>query len=235
MMQSQLEKLITDALSGLFPDKDVDLSKMDIGALKKTPFGEDMKASRAMMHIYASAIKNMVTRLEILDEDFNLRYDHNPIHNIESRLKSAESILRKLQSKGLEPTADNAKKNLKDIAGVRVVCNYLEDVETVANLLLNQNDVQLVERKDYISKPKPNGYRSLHLIVTVPVALFERVEIVPVEIQLRTIAMDFWASLEHELRYKAKSELTAEKQARLKLCAEQINLIDSEMQNLHKA
>lgn len=231
MLQSEIETLLKEALKGLFPN-----GKGPFPPQQKVPknaFGEDLKATKATMHIYASAIKEVVAKLEILDEDFNMRYDHNPILNIESRLKSYESIICKLQRKGLEPTTENAKKNLKDIAGVRVVCNYLADVETVEKLLLNQSDIQLVERKDYITDPKPNGYRSLHLIVTVPVSLYERVEIVPVEIQLRTIAMDFWASLEHELHYKVTDETADDKQERLKRCAEQINLIDKEMQNLH--
>ena len=126
-----------------------------------------------------------------LDEEFQARYDHNPIHHMEYRLKSPQSIAGKMQKKGLEITAENIRKNLTDIAGVRVICNYLHDINRIANLLIRQDDITLIRKNDYINEPKKNGYRSLHLIVLVPIFLAKRTVSVPVEIQIRTIAMDF--------------------------------------------
>ncbi|PKM44094.1 MAG: GTP pyrophosphokinase, partial [Firmicutes bacterium HGW-Firmicutes-6] len=174
----------------------------------EVPFSEDLDINGSLkefllqQQIYRAAIKEIKTKLEILDEEFQARYDHNPIHHMEYRLKAPQSIAEKMQKKGLEITAENIRKNLTDIAGVRVICNYLNDINRIANLLIRQDDITLVRKNDYISEPKKNGYRSLHLIVLVPIFLAERTESVPVEIQIRTIAMDFWASLEHQLKYK---------------------------------
>lgn len=185
-----------------------------------------------LQFIYHSAIREVKTKLEILDDEFHARYDHNPIHNIESRLKSPASIIEKLQRKGHEVSIESAKVNLQDIAGVRVICNYIEDVYTIAELLLKQDDITLVRRRDYIENPKGNGYRSLHLIVEIPVFLAETKELVPVEIQIRTIGMDFWASLEHQLRYKSDHELSDATQAELQECAAIMNDLDHKMQNI---
>lgn len=184
--------------------------------------------------VYRAAIKEIMTKLEILDDEFKVRYDHNPIHHMEYRLKSSKSIIEKLQKRHYEISADSIRKNLTDIAGVRVICNYLNDIYRIANLLLRQDDVSLVRRSDYIETPKKNGYRSLHLIVLVPVFLAERTEFVPVEIQIRTIAMDFWASLEHQLKYKSNHEIPDQLRGRLKTCAEAITHLDEEMQLIYK-
>lgn len=184
--------------------------------------------------IYWAAIKEIKTKFEILDDEFQVRYDHNPIHHMESRLKSSKSIIAKLQKRNYEISAASIRKNLTDIAGVRVICNYLDDIYRIANLLLRQDDVSLVRRSDYIEEPKANGYRSLHLIVLVPVFLAEKTEFVPVEIQIRTIAMDFWASLEHQLKYKAHHDIPGELRSRLKTCAESITQLDEEMQLIYK-
>ena len=153
-------------------------------------------------HAYRAAIKQVRIKIEILSEDFAVRHDYNPIHHMERRLKAPESIEEKLNRLGKEITISSARENIHDIAGIRVVCNFIDDVYTVADMLLGQNDIHLIEKKDYIKNPKDSGYRSLHLVISVPVFLLDGCEEVPVEIQLRTVAMDFWASLEHQLRYK---------------------------------
>jgi len=204
------------------------------------PFSDDLDINGSLkefilqQQVYRAAIKEIKTKLEILDEEFQARYDHNPIHHMEYRLKSPQSIAEKMQKKGLEITADNIRKNLTDIAGVRVICNYLNDINRIANLLLRQDDITLIRKNDYITEPKKNGYRSLHLIVLVPIFLAERTESIAVEIQIRTIAMDFWASLEHQLKYKAHSDMSEGLRERLKYCAESITRLDEEMQTIYK-
>lgn len=185
-------------------------------------------------HLYESAIREVKTKLEILDSEFRTKYAYNPIHHINDRLKSPQSMLEKLQRKGLPITIDSVRANLHDIAGVRVICNYIEDIYTVAELLTKQDDVTLVSVKDYIKNPKPNGYRSLHLVIETPVFLSDRKELVHVEVQIRTIAMDFWASLEHELKYKTDTEVSAELAAQLKECAETIAATDIRMQEIYR-
>lgn len=186
-------------------------------------------------HLYESAIREVKTKLEILDSEFKTKYDYNPIHHIEDRLKSPQSILGKLQRKGLSFSSKNARSALNDIAGVRVICNYVEDIYSVADFLTKQDDVTLLMTKDYIKNPKPNGYRSLHLVIETPVFLSDGKEIVNVEVQIRTIAMDFWASLEHQLKYKTDSEVSAELAQQLKECAETIAATDLKMQSVYKA
>lgn len=187
-----------------------------------------------MSHLYDAAIREIRTKLEILDREFNILYASNPIHHIDSRLKSPRSIMEKLQRKGWPMTVEAAEEHLMDIAGVRIICNYIDDIYRMADLLIRQQDIELVTRKDYIKNPKPNGYRSLHLVVRVPVFLSSHTESVPVEIQIRTIAMDFWASLEHQLRYKNDVEATAALKYRLKQCAEQSARLDAEMQSIYR-
>ena len=185
-------------------------------------------------HLYESAIREVKTKLEILDSEFKTKYDYNPIHHIEERLKSPQSMLEKLRRKGKTFNSDNARANLHDIAGVRVICNYIEDIYAVADFLTKQDDVTLVKIKDYIKEPKPNGYRSLHLVIETPVYLSDRKELVHVVVQIRTIAMDFWASLEHQLKYKTDSEVSAELAQQLKDCAETIAATDLKMQSIYQ-
>ena len=191
-----------------------------------------------LMQEYRAGIREIRTKFEILDEDTQVRLDRNPIHAITTRLKSPASLLEKLQRKGYPVTLESIRANLFDVAGVRVVCNYLSDVEDVAQALLRQDDVRLIERKDYIANPKPSGYRSLHLVVSVPVFLSDRRREVPVEVQLRTIAEDFWASLEHRLRYKNDEVLQArgaevdDIRARLVESAHLIAAIDQAMERI---
>ena len=184
--------------------------------------------------IYKAAIKEVSTKLEILNDEFKESYDHNPIRHMENRLKSPQSIMLKLKRNGFEVSVQSACENLNDIAGIRVVCCYIDDIYQIAELLLKQKDLTLIKRKDYIAYPKENGYRSLHLVVKIPVFLSNRVESVPVEIQIRTVAMDFWASLEHQLRYKQDKNTSQLINAELLQCAESAAALDIKMQNLYK-
>ena len=188
---------------------------------------------RELMLLYDAAAREIRTKLEILESEFRVRYARNPIHHIDTRLKSPASISEKLSRKGLPQTLDAIEQNLTDIAGVRVVCNYLEDIYLVADLLEHQQDVELVRKRDYIKQPKESGYRSLHLVVRVPVFLSSHTELVPVEVQIRTIAMDFWATLEHQLRYKSDQETTQLLRRRLLKCAEASAQLDREMQSIY--
>lgn len=195
---------------------------------------EQMYKFIELEHLYDSAIREVKTKLEILDSEFRTKYSYNPIHHIEDRLKSPESMFKKLQRNNLPFTVEAVRENLFDIAGVRVICNYIEDIYQVADLLTAQDDVTLIKRKDYIANPKANGYRSLHLVIETPVYLSEQKELVNVEVQIRTIAMDFWASLEHELKYKTDTEVSAELAEQLRLCAETIAQTDLKMQQIYR-
>ena len=189
---------------------------------------------REMMQLYSAAVREVRTKVEILDEEFRTRYAHNPIHHIDSRLKSPQSMMKKLARKGLPQTLEAAEANLNDIAGIRIVCNYLDDIYRIADLLQRQRDVEFVHRRDYIENPKESGYRSLHLVIRIPVFLSSHTELVPVEVQIRTIAMDFWASLEHQLRYKSDQETTQKLRQRLQRCAEISARLDEEMQSIYR-
>lgn len=183
-------------------------------------------------HIYSSALKEISTKLSILDDNFNHRFKHNPIHHMERRVKEMHSLVKKLNRKGLEVSAQSAKENITDIAGIRVVCNYLDDIYVIERMLLRQEDVKLLKRKDYIEHPKENGYRSLHIVVSIPVFLADSVEVTPVEIQIRTIGMDMWASLEHKIRYKNDAD-TEKYKGLLEQCASDITNVESKMQRIH--
>ena len=176
------------------------LKNVDVGEGSLSP--EQITEFIDQMQVYEGAMYEISTKLEILDSEFQVRFSHNPINHIERRLKSLNSILGKLQRRNLPLTVDAIKDNLFDVAGVRVICNYRDDVYSVANYLSAQSDIQVLRVKDYIKNPKQNGYRSLHVIYAVPVFLSSGPHYTPVEVQLRTIAMDYWASLEHALRYK---------------------------------
>ena len=185
-------------------------------------------------HIYDSAIELVKAQLNIFDNEFSMRFQRNPIHNIESRIKSPQSIVGKLQRKGFPVSPESARQNLLDIAGVRVICCYIHDIYALAELLTTGSGFEVLKTKDYIKYPKVNGYRSYHMIVNVPVHMSNGIQMAPVEIQIRTIAMDFWASLEHQLHYKSignkavSSTLTEE----LKQCADSIYEIDGRMQDM---
>lgn len=185
-------------------------------------------------HLYRSALKVAVTQMEILDEEFARMYDHSPIHHIEYRIKSLDSIVDKLRRRGYDVTIDNIYAHIQDLAGIRVICNYMDDIYYLRSLLTRFESFRVIREVDYIKEPKPSGYRSLHLVVNVPIVISEGTMVLPVEIQLRTIAMDMWASLEHELRYKSDRKFTDEDAARLRLCSDAISEIDQEMQDIYQ-
>lgn len=187
-----------------------------------------------LQNLYESAAKQLALKFEILDSEFSVLYARNPIHHIESRVKSARSIAAKLSRKGLPITVAAAREAVNDLAGVRVVCHYIDDVYHVAEMFERQKDVEIVKRQDYIQTPNYNGYRSLHLDIRVPVYLSDRTESACAEIQLRTVAMDFWASLEHDIRYKAdKSKLPQGINEEMLTCADKIAEIDRQMQDMY--
>lgn len=186
-----------------------------------------------MQHLYQSATREISTKLKILDDEFQFKHRRNPIHHMQSRIKSLKSIVEKLERKDMEVSLDSAKENLTDIAGIRVVCYYIDDIYMVAKMLSVQDDITVVREADYIKYPKSNGYRSLHLVVKVPVFFSDSKELVPVEIQIRTIAMDFWASLEHQLRYKAIDEIPESVLIELQECANTIAATDLKMQRIY--
>ncbi len=185
-----------------------------------------------LMAYYRCAMMEIETKFNVLNEEFSLRYDRNPINGLKSRLKTMESICTKMEKKGLPLSVENVEENLNDVAGVRVICSFPEDVYMLADALLSQDDITLLRKKDYIQNPKPNGYRSLHLIVTVPIFLAKEKRLMKVEIQLRTIAMDFWASLEHQLRYKKDFEFSESMAKELKSCAELSAELDGRMDRI---
>ena len=182
---------------------------------------------------YQAAIRQVQTKLENLDDEFQMKHRRNPIHHMQSRMKTIRSMMEKLQRKHLQQSIASAVGNLTDIAGIRVICSYLQDVYTVADLLTSQDDVHVVKVRDYIKNPKSNGYRSLHLVVEVPVYLSEGRLSVPVEVQIRTIAMDFWATLEHYLRYKAQDQVPQSISDELQQTATDIAALDQRMQAIH--
>lgn len=184
-------------------------------------------------HLYDSAIKVVKTYLSILDDEFSLKFQRNPIHNIEDRLKSPQSIMKKLEKKGLPMTTEAAQKNLLDIAGIRVTCYYISDIYSLVEMLGHRDDFTIIKRKDYIKHPKPSGYRSYHLVVNVPVYMSSYKQYAPVEIQIRTMAMDFWASLEHQLKYKPSTAIPPELSEELRQCAERIAETDMQMQRIY--
>ncbi|MCQ2585726.1 MAG: GTP pyrophosphokinase family protein [Treponema sp.] len=185
-----------------------------------------------IMMVYESAIKQIETKLDILNKEYKVTGNRNPIQTVKSRIKSPDSIAKKLEKKNLPVTFDGMIENLHDIAGVRVICPYIADIYTVRDILLKQPDLTLLEQHDYIENPKESGYRSLHIVVSIPVYLTDSVQNVKVEIQLRTIAMDFWASLEHELHYKNEASVPDSVRRELFRVAETIAMTDREMQEI---
>lgn len=187
-----------------------------------------------LMSYYKCAMMEVETKFNVLNEEYSLEFDRNPISSIKTRLKRPPSIKEKLDRHGLPPTLSAIEENVNDIAGVRVICSFWEDVYSLAESLLKQDDITLIAKKDYIAHPKPNGYRSLHLIVATPIFLAHEKRMMKVEIQLRTIAMDCWASLEHKLRYKKDTEFTEEMAAELYECARLSADLDKRMDELRK-
>ncbi|MDY2789282.1 MAG: GTP pyrophosphokinase family protein [Lachnospiraceae bacterium] len=187
-----------------------------------------------LMMMYNCAIREIRTKLEVLNDDLGARYERNPIEHINARIKSPESIAKKLKSKNLPICSDSIPNNLNDVAGIRVICSFIDDIYTIAGMLIRQDDVRLVKMKDYIEHPKPNGYRSLHLILEVPVFFADVTRPMRVEVQIRTIAMDFWASLDHHLRYKKDVKDAQEIENELRRCADVISQTDEDMLKIRK-
>ncbi|MBQ0005257.1 MAG: GTP pyrophosphokinase family protein [Clostridiales bacterium] len=185
--------------------------------------------------LYGSALKELDTKLDIISDDFDKKHSYMPIHHVQKRLKSFDSLIDKAERYGIEDPINNLDTVLAevlDIGGIRVICNYEEDIYTMSGLLLEQSDIELIRIKDYCKNPKESGYRSLHVVVAIPVYLVNRKAMVPLEIQFRSIAMDTWASLEHELRYKNKGVLNEEIQDQLAECARQLAQIDEKMSHI---
>ncbi|MBF6210656.1 GTP pyrophosphokinase family protein [Nocardia puris] len=183
---------------------------------------------------YKFAIEEITTKINILREDFNNTHEYNPIEHVGSRLKSPESVLEKVQRKNYAMDLASIRENVLDIAGVRVVCSFISDIRKIRDMLVGQEDITLLEERDYITHRKPNGYQSLHLIVSIPVFRSDRTERVPVEIQIRTIAMDFWASLEHKIYYKYRGEVPPNLRTDLAQAAEVATQLDEKMEALHR-
>jgi putative GTP pyrophosphokinase len=212
-------------------------ARLEAANANRTSFnGSEITEFVDLMQVYEGAMYEISTKLDVLDSEFQVRFEHNPIHHLERRLKSVDSILEKLRRKELPPTTQSIKDNLFDVAGIRVICNYRDDVYSVSNYLSAQSDIQVLRVKDYIKNPKQNGYRSLHVIYAVPVFLSSGAHYTPVEVQFRTIAMDYWASLEHALRYKTDlpdARLSEHSQTLLD-CARSLQNVEAQMQNIHR-
>ena len=185
------------------------------------------------MLAYKFSLDEVSTKINILEEEFQLIHEYNPIEHVSTRLKSPESIMRKALRKNIELTLPSIKENMQDIAGIRINCSFTSDIYKISDMIQKQQDIEVVECKDYIKNPKPNGYRSLHLILKIPVFLSDRVENVFVEVQIRTIAMDFWASLEHKIFYKYNKTVPEKITRELKEAADSANELDQKMENLH--
>jgi putative GTP pyrophosphokinase len=195
------------------------------------------KKTKELLHMmthYKCAMMEIETRFNLLNEEYLLEHGRSPINSIKTRLKTLPSIKGKLEQRGLPLTLESIRDNLSDIAGVRVICAFPDDVYALAEALLRQDDITLLRKKDYIANPKPSGYRSLHIIVTVPIYLSHEKKQMKVEVQLRTIAMDFWASLEHQLRYKSDAVFTESMAAELHQCAQMSAELDNRMDRLRK-
>lgn len=186
------------------------------------------------MMSYKFALDEMNTKIDILKQEFEYIHDYSPIEHVKSRLKSPESILEKVNRKGYELTLDSIRENVRDIAGIRITCSFISDIYEISDMLQKQKDITVVEVKDYIKNPKPNGYQSLHLILQIPVFMSDREEHVYVEIQIRTIAMDFWASLEHKIYYKYNREIPQSMKDELKEAAESATQLDRKMESIHR-
>ncbi len=203
------------------------------GEMKKLQL-RNSKELKQLMTYYNCAMLEIETKFRVLSQEFSLEQDYNPIETIKSRLKSMDSIVEKLQRKNLPLELESIENNLKDVAGIRVICPFLSDIYRMASCLMEQDDILLIEKKDYIKNPKPNGYRSLHLIVETPIFLQKEKRMMKVEVQFRTIAMDFWASLEHRMHYKKNLDDKMQEMlvAELRDCAEESANLDIRMETV---
>ena len=184
---------------------------------------------KELLMMYTCALKEIQARFEILDAEFNVRHRRNPIHSINTRLKRSSSIIAKMRRNNIPLTMEHLEESINDIAGIRVICSYIDDIYQISKALINQHDIELIEKKDYIAHPKPNGYQSMHLLVRVPVFFEDHMRHMKVEVQIRTIAMDFWATLEHELKYKNQINHGDEIAEELRECAQTLTDVDAKM------
>lgn len=193
----------------------------------------DVDNWKEVILIYNSALKQISTKLEILNDEFHHVHRYNPIEHIKSRIKTSESIVKKLRKRGYESTIENMIQYVNDIAGIRVICSFTSDIYQIAEMIGNQSDIKIISIKDYIVNPKPSGYKSYHMLVTVPVNLSDRTVDTKVEIQIRTVAMDFWASLEHKINYKFEGNAPEHIKKELLRCSEMISELDKRMLSLN--
>lgn len=194
----------------------------------------DIDSWKEVTLIYNSALKQISTKLEILNDEFQHVHRYNPIEHIKSRIKTPESIVKKLKRHGYESTIGNMVRYVNDIAGIRVICSFTSDIYQIAEMISNQSDINVISVKDYIVNPKPSGYKSYHMLVTVPVYLSDRIENTKVEIQIRTVAMDFWASLEHKIHYKFEGNAPDHIREQLVECSAIVSDLDTRMLNLNR-
>lgn len=200
-----------------------------------TEFLEQAEQIQGLLLYYSYAIKEVRTKLEILNEELAFKTKRNPIESIESRVKKPVSIIEKLRRRNFPVSVESVFENLHDVAGVRVICSFIDDIYDVAEMFLSQDDITLIEKKDYIQNPKSNGYRSLHLIIEVPVFLSDRTLNMKVEVQIRTMAMDFWASLEHKIYYKFEGNAPGYISRDLRECSDIVSMLDAKMLQLNEA
>ena len=203
-------------------------------ARKYTTF-DQVDQWKSTMFLYSSALKSINTKIEILNNEFIQLYNYNPIEHVTSRLKTPSSIVNKLKKDGKEVTIENMVEHLNDIAGIRIICSFMSDIYPIADMIAKQADITVLHVKDYIRYPKTNGYKSYHMVVTIPVYLSEGKIDTKVEIQIRTIAMDFWASLEHKIAYKFEGNAPDYLEAELKACADMVDVLDAKMISLNQA
>lgn len=195
----------------------------------------DVDNWKEVILIYNSALKQIATKLEILNDEFQHVHRYNPIEHIKSRIKTSESIVKKLKKNGYESTIENMIRYVNDIAGIRVICSFTSDIYEIADMISNQSDIRVISVKDYIVSPKESGYKSYHMLVTVPVYLSDRIVDTKVEIQIRTVAMDFWASLEHKIHYKFEGNAPDYIREELVECARMVSDLDARMLSLNEA
>ena len=194
----------------------------------------DIDSWKEVTLIYNSALKQISTKLEILNDEFQHVHRYNPIEHIKSRIKTPESIVKKLKRHGYESTIGNMVRYVNDIAGIRVICSFTSDIYQIAEMISNQSDISVISVKDYIVNPKPSGYKSYHMLVTIPVYLSDRIENTKVEIQIRTVAMDFWASLEHKIHYKFEGNAPEHIKEQLVECSRIVSNLDARMLSLNE-
>lgn len=194
-----------------------------------------VKSWEELMFLYRSALQKMETKIGILNDEFQCFYNTNPIEHVKSRIKSPRSIAEKLRKLGHEDTIENMELYLNDIAGIRIICSFMSDVMVIADKIMMQDDIEVIHVKDYMNNPKPNGYKSYHMVVTIPVFSQGKNIPVKVEIQIRTIAMDFWASIEHKINYKYEGETPENLKDEFKKCADMVYMLDERMQMLNNA